>query len=59
VLRISAVKQSDQGTYFCRATNQNGETDSQRVTIYIERKIKNIIIVFIQLHQLIYELSFK
>ncbi|XP_050052982.1 basement membrane-specific heparan sulfate proteoglycan core protein-like isoform X1 [Aphis gossypii] len=36
VLRISAVKQSDQGTYFCRATNQNGETDSQRVTIYIE-----------------------
>ncbi|XP_029344965.1 basement membrane-specific heparan sulfate proteoglycan core protein isoform X9 [Acyrthosiphon pisum] len=36
VFRIPAVKQSDQGTYFCRATNQNGETDSQRVTIYIE-----------------------
>ncbi|XP_060879808.1 basement membrane-specific heparan sulfate proteoglycan core protein isoform X7 [Metopolophium dirhodum] len=36
VFRIPAVKQSDQGTYFCRATNQNGETDSQRVIIYIE-----------------------
>ncbi|XP_025416415.1 basement membrane-specific heparan sulfate proteoglycan core protein isoform X4 [Sipha flava] len=36
VFRIPAVRQSDQGSYFCRATNKNGETDSQKVTIYIK-----------------------
>ncbi|XP_050533162.1 basement membrane-specific heparan sulfate proteoglycan core protein-like isoform X14 [Daktulosphaira vitifoliae] len=37
ILRIPAVQLADQGTYFCRATNNNNETDSQRVSINIIR----------------------
>lgn len=40
VFRIPAVKESDRGTYFCRATNQIGETDSQICTIDIKGTIE-------------------
>lgn len=47
VFRIPAVKESDRGTYFCRATNQNGETDSQISTISIKGKNEKVFLIFI------------